>query len=300
MRHFLLLLILWASQAGAYQVFQGPPAGKTSDTAVLVTPTGSTVVTEEGLVGTIPYHDLIRLGKIPGHSPFRGFGQRPSLSTVATGDDIWTGTATTIPIPDQTTGDALTCVSTSAADASPSGANVRKIDLHYLTLAGAEAHANISLNGTTPVSTGLTGVRHIQYIHSEETSGYGVAAAGVITCYRTGDAARVYAQIPIGANVSLNSQRMVPAGKTFYMNYISVSGASGKPLSVRLRATNDFEGLLTPGIFIFNEVYFLQDSVTSLNLSIPRKFPALSIIKATVYSTQAGGDVSVSYGGWIE
>ena len=95
----------------------------------------------------------------------------------------------------------------------------------------------------------MTNVRHIQYLHSERTGSFGVTAAGDITCYRTGDAARVYAVILAGGNVSLGTQRMVPAGKTFYLKNIVVSGASGKPLSVRLRATTDFEGGTHSGYF---------------------------------------------------
>jgi len=321
MRILFLLLLAICFPANGYEIYQGPN-NKFSDTQVIVDTAGVPVSPatpfpsygyhrdftsglpvkndgHDGILHTVDYLDAIGLGKVAGHTGFRGFGQRSALSTSVTGDDIWSGVAVLIPIPNQTTGDSLTVVSTSAADTG-AGANVRKIDIHYLDVAGVEQHMVVTLNGVTPVTPGLTGVRHVQYVHAEEVGAYGATAGGTITVYRTGDAARIYAQLSPGTNVSLNSQRMVPAGKSFYMKYIVVSGASGKPLSVRLRATSDFEGILTPNIFIYSEVFFIQDSAVFMNLDVPRVFPAFSIIKATAYSPQLGGDVSISYGGFLE
>jgi hypothetical protein len=195
----------------------------------------------------------------------------------------------------------LTLVSTSANDAS-AGTNVQQVDIHGIRLGGTEAFETITMNGLTPVNSTITDWIFVQYLHTQRIPAgtIGTVAAGDISCYRTGDATRVYVVIKAGGNVSLNAQRMVPAGVTFNCEHVMATATSQKPISVRLRATCDFEGVLTPGIFIFNEVFELDGSGIYMNQSIPRKFPAGCIIKAAAYSSQAGGTAAVSYGGWLE
>jgi len=245
------------------------------------------------------YKMLIGMGLMAGHDPFRGFGYRSGLSTAVTGDDIWQGAATTQPVPNQTTGEQMVIVSSAAADSS-AGANVRKIHIHYLDSGGNEQKEIVTMNGVTPVNTAATNIRFVQHIHTYENGTFGAAAAGNISVYKVGDAATVYAYIKAGENKSLDSSRMVPNGKTFYLSYISVSGASGKPLSIRLRATSEENGTLFPGIFLFNELFSVQDSIGTIMFDIPRKFPSLAIVKGTVFSSQAGGECTINYGGWIE
>jgi len=247
----------------------------------------------------IDYRTAIGIGAIAGHSLFRGLGYRTALSTAVTGDDIWQGTATTCPIPDQSTGEQMTVKSTHANDTS-AGANVRKIHVHYIDVNGNEQTEEITMNGTTEVDTTATNIRFIQYIHTTEIGTFGGVAAGDITIHKKGFAATVYTMIKAGGNMSLNTSRMVPINKSFYMDNITISGTSSKPLSARIRATRSEEGILTPGIFLFNEIFSSQDSGIHINISIPRIFPALTIIKASVYSLQAGGEATVSYSGWLE
>lgn len=254
-----------------------------------------------GMPHVVDYLTAVGLGKVAGHSIFRGLGRRDSLSTGSAGNDIWEGVAATFVYPNQTTGEQCTLVSTSAQD-SAAGTGAQQIDVHYLDATGAQKVETVTMNGTTPVNTIATNIRFIQYIHTQRiTSGaIGNTTAGNITIYSTATPANIFNFITAGGNISLSSQRMVPAGLTFYMNYISASSTSSKPISVRLRATCDFEGTLTPGIFIYNELFELQDSSVIINLQLPRIFPALCIIKGTAYSTTAGGTASLSYGGWME
>lgn len=242
------------------------------------------------------YHNAIGQGMFSDHVPFRGFGERSALSNIATGDDIWHGTATTIPTP-SSAGEQMTLVSTSANDTS-AGTGVRTVDIHYLDASGNPAVEVKALNGVTPVNTVATNIRFVQGIHSETVGSSGVAA-GNITIYKTGFASTVYAQIDVGGNVSLSSLRMVPNGKTFYMRSLHVSAGSNKPISIRLRATSTLEDELC-SFFQFKDVFFLIDSALCVEYTIPMKFPALSIIKATAYSATAGGDASISYSGWYE
>lgn len=249
----------------------------------------------------VDYRTAIGLGKVSGHRVLRATGRRDALSAAVAGDDIWNGTATSLVYPNQTTGEQLSFVSTSANDAA-AGTNVQQIDIHGLRLGGIEAYERITLNGVTPVNSTVTDWIFAQYLHTQRipSGDIGTTAAGDIACYRTGDATRVYLVIKAGGNVSLNAQRMIPADSSFYCEYIMATATSQKPISVRIRATCDYEGVLTPGIFIFNEVFELDGSGIAMSMSIPRKFPPGCIIKATAYSSQAGGTAAVSYGGWLE
>lgn len=253
----------------------------------------------EGSLLNMDYRTAIGLGSLSGHDSFRAMGRRSALATTVGGDDLWEGTAVTMPYPDQSVGEQLTIVSTSANDAS-AGSGAQQVDLHGLRAGGVEYHETITMNGTTPVNTTVTDWIFVQYLHTQRVGALGAVSAGDISIYRTGDAARVYSAIKAGANVSLNTHRMVPAGKTLFINYIKADAVDNKPISVRLRATCDFESVLTPNIFIFNELFELQNSSAVLQLDMPRVFPSLCIIKGSAVSTSAGGTASLSYGGWME
>lgn len=261
----------------------------------LVTPSQG----HDGAPTIVLYTDAIGQGKVAGHTKFRGFGERMACSTAVTGDDIWAGTATTLPIPDQTIGEQMTLVSTSIQDDS-TGTGVRSIDIHGLDATGNPVSEVIALDGTTPVNTVRTNWRFIQAIHGESW-GIDLVAAGLVTIYRTGDATRIYNQIAAGTNASLNIARMVPAGKTAYIKNVSCSGASNKSIAIRLRITSTFEDVLIPEYaFQFKDCMFMQNSGNVKDYPCPITAPALSVIKLTAWSLQAGGDVAASFGGWYE
>lgn len=253
----------------------------------------------EGAQLTMSYETAIGLNAISGHTPFRGVGRRSSLATTAGGDDLWEGVAAEIPYPDQTNGEQLTLVSTDANDTS-AGSGAQQVDVHGIRKGGAEYFETVTMNGLTPVNTTVTDWIFVQYIHTSRVTNLGDTTAGDVRVYRTGDATRVYDVIKAGGNVSLGSHRMVPANKTLRLNYIKADAVDNKPISVRFRATCDFEGVLTPNIFIFNEVFELQNSSTAMHLPMPRMFPAGCIIKGTAISTTSGGTASLSYDGWLE
>jgi len=251
----------------------------------------------DGAVHSMSYTSAIAMGHIAGHSSFRGFGQRQTLSAVVSGDDIWEGTATTCPLPPDA-GDLMSIVSTSANDTS-AGTGVRSVDIHYLDPSGNSQSIVVATNGLTAVDTGIL-MRFVQSIHSE-TVGSNGTAVGTISIYKTGSVATVYNVIVPGGNMSLNAARMIPLGKIFYMTNLSVSGASNKAISIKLRSTSTFEDVITTGnFFLFKDVTFAQNSTREKTFRVPLKFPALSVLKATAYSSQAGGDISFNYDGWIE
>ena len=253
----------------------------------------------EGAQHVVNYLDAIGQGKVTGHMKFRGFGERTNLSTDVTGDDVWGGTASTIPIPNQITGEQMTIVSTSIQD-GVGGTGIRSLDIHYIDAAGVEQHEILLTDGTTPKNTVATNIRFIQVIHGQSW-GSGKVAAGSITIYKTGSASTVYNLIPPGINVSLNSSRMVPAGKILYIKSWSVSGASNKSIIVRLRITSTYEDeLITDYAFLIRDAMYLQNSAIVKDYPCPLAAPGLSIVKLTAWSSQAGGDVAASWGGWYE
>lgn len=249
----------------------------------------------------VDYETAIGLNQVAGHEAFRLIGRRSSLATTVGGDDIWEGAATNFVYMNQTVGEQLTLVSTHANDTG-AGAGVQQVHIHGLRAGGVEAEELIVLSGVTPVHTVITDWIFNQQIHNSRiTAGaIGTVAAGDITIYRYGDAARVYNVIKVGGNASLSTHRMVPNGKTFYMNHVKADAVDNKPVSVRLCATCDYAGNLTQGIFIFNEIFELYNSAQSVCLNIPRKFPSMCIIKGTAISSTAGGTCSLSLDGWVE
>lgn len=253
----------------------------------------------EGAQLVMDYRTAISLEAMSGHTAFRAIGRRTALAITVGGDDIWEGAAVAVPFPNQAVGEQMTLVSTSANDTS-AGSGSQQVNVHYIDAAGNEATEIVTMNGVTPVNTVATNIRFVQYMHTQRVAALGNVAAGDITIYRTGDAARIYNVIKTGGNISLNAHRMVPAGKTFHATNIKGDATDNKAVSVRLRATCDYEGVLTPNIFIFNEIFELYNSSVGITLELPRSFPAFCIIKGTAVSTSAGGTASLSYEGWLE
>src|SRR4030066_991530 len=100
----------------------------------------------DGVPASIAYELMIARGLIPGHVKLRTFGQRTGLSIVATGDDIWEGTATTIPIP-AAAGEQMTIVSTSVNDTA-AGTGIQSVDVMYLDASGNVQIEVVALSGT--------------------------------------------------------------------------------------------------------------------------------------------------------
>lgn len=262
------------------------------------TGTAGTVNGHHGMIHTVDYMDAIGLGLVTGHSHFTGKGRRDALATTAGGDDISDLVSTTIPFPNQA-GEQMTLVSDSVNDTS-AGTGARTVKVHYLNASGNYTHEIVTMNGTTPVNTVATNIRFVQQITVQTNGSFGARNAGNITIYSTTTPANIFARIVALNNISLSSARMVPAGYTFWLKTLNISSTSSKPLSVRLTATCDHAGVYTEGVFQFNEVVEMQDDVVPINFDVPRKIPALSIIKGVAVSTLAGGVVSLSYDGWIE
>lgn len=230
---------------------------------------------------------------------FEMIGERESIAVVATGADVWRGAANIIPIPDQTTGEQMTLVSTSVNDAA-AGSGIRTVYIHYLDGSKAEAVETVTLDGTTPVNTIATDITFIQEIHAASVGAGGVAA-GVVSLHQVGTPATVYTVIDIGGNKDLTFFRMVPAGWELHVSNWSSSASGNKPSFVRLRST-DHHGALydgTPPIYIFKNALTLETASDFRSRAQEERIivPTGSIIKASVWATQAGGNVACSLSG---
>lgn len=240
------------------------------------------------------FTDSISSGTI---ETLRGFGYRLSISTASAGDDVWPGTATTLPIPPDA-GEQMQLVSTSASDAA-AGTGAQTIVVHYLDASGNEKEELITMNGVTPVLTVATNIRFVQEMHVI-TAGSNLLAVGTITISAAGAPATVYTQIQPQTNQSLNTARMVPAGKLLIIEYFNASGgaaAGGKSADIRLRATSH-GALLTPRLFHFIDNFLAFNSGTAREYEkTPIFVPAFGIVKCTAYATSGGADVQASWGG---
>lgn len=251
----------------------------------------------------IPYNFNLEVakGRVSSHRCVWSLGERESVQVTNTGEDIWRGDTTTIPIPDQTTGEQMTIVSTSTSDAS-TGLGVLTVLIHYLDINWIEQTETIILDGTIEVDTIATDIKFIQDFHATTVGSNGVAA-GNITLYKKGDPSITYDMLALGGNMSLTISKMVPSGKTFYLTRWQTSSTAGKPIFVRIRST-DHHGVLYSGgspTFLFKDTASVQDSTYIKDFECPIEIPAKSIIKVSAWGTTGnpGGNISASYEGLL-
>jgi len=224
-------------------------------------------------------------------SIIRGFGERGSMATTATGEDIWPGSATSIPIP-AAAGEQMEVVSTSPQD-GVAGTGIITMHVDYIDAAGDAQMREVTMNGTTPVVLPVSDVRFVQRIHAITVGSVGTAV-GTITVYKQGSALTIYSMIAIGGNMALVPNRMVPAGKVCVVTHWHATESKNKRCAFRLRSTDE-DGILRPGVFLFKDAMYLVNSA----LSVPTAFlaPALSIIKISGWPDASGSEASASWKG---
>ena len=115
------------------------------------------------------YVTEILRGNISGLSMFSAMGERESIGTTLTGEDLWRGNQLTpaptshilIPTPADA-GEQMTIVSEDADDdGDPVGTGARTVRIHYCDDAGDAQLEDVTLNGTTPVDTVATDIRAV-------------------------------------------------------------------------------------------------------------------------------------------
>jgi hypothetical protein len=134
-----------------------------------------------------------------------------------------------------TTGFALDVVSSSTADASPSGTGARTIRIVGLDAAGAFQTAVVTLNGQTIVTT--TTIWTDVWAADVITTGTGRANAGDIYIIKTGTGGVITAGVPatvtsgmlkilVGWNTDMNGHFCVPVGSPFKYKLVDICASA--------------------------------------------------------------------------
>ena len=163
---------------------------------------------------------LIARGLVTGKSHVHIFGANPTIQT-ATPENIWAAGGLYVFPP---AAETFNIVSTSQADNGTTATGALTVLITGLDAAWLETTETLTLNGTTPVVTAsMTSIHRIEVL----TVGSGLSNAGVITA--TGNtSALVIANIAIGKNATSLGIYMVPAGKTAYMEKITLAATKVK------------------------------------------------------------------------
>lgn len=249
-------------------------------------------------VTTQTYQHEIARGRVPGAELFGGFGILVAAGAV-TKNVVWP--KGNFIFPNQTTGENVSLVSTSTQD-SLAGTGIKTIEVHYLDVNLVPQKKSLILDGTTPVTGQLSGVRFIQKLHLL-SAGSNLAAQGDITAYKEGSATTVYNVISTGDERGTSSLRMVPKGKIAFLQgatMSSISGTAAARVRISLVAT-ELEGhqYFNPEILIPFSSIGLQDGGLSTALPIPFAFKEGTTIGLRATSDKAA-TISGDWFGWLE
>ncbi len=253
---------------------------------------------------TQEFYDLIALDKIPGHSFFKVMGERESMGTTASGEDVWRGNELdpaptshlVIPTP-ATAGEQMTVISEHVQDTTL-GTGCRRVKICYIDADGYAQTENVDMDGTSGVDTVATNIQYVNDMYSVLVGSGGVSA-GHVKIYKKGTVGLVYNMIAAGGNKSVVPHRMVPVDKTLILKGWHSEEAQGKRVVLRIRST-DMNGELLPGVFCFKDTAYLNKS-TSGYIPINLPIPSLSVVKVSAWPDASGAEASVGWWGeWVD
>ena len=244
----------------------------------------------------------IRKGNVPGHSIISGMGEYESGTTTAGGEDVtrWAAFApdgpARLPTPNAA-GEQMTVVSDDDADNGATATGVLTVRIHYIDAAGSEQQEDLTLDGTTPVNTVATDIRFVNDFHALTVGANGVAE-GNLAVYMQGGSIpnNLYSMIAAGGNMSLVPHKMVPLGKTLYLMGWHAEEAQAKRAAFRIRST-DHNGVLFPGVFLFKDAAYMNQSSSGERILHATPVPALSIVKVSHWDGSVGSDGSCGWWG---
>lgn len=234
----------------------------------------------------------IQAGLVAKHAWWEMFGERETVTTVATGEDLWRGTATKIPIP-AAAGEQLSVLSAHAQD-KIDGTGVQIVRIEYLDANGVEQTEDVELEASAAVDTVAEDIMFVNDFYSIQ-GGSNNEAAAVIKLHKKSAATTIYSMIDVGGNQSLVCKKMVPAGKTLYLHDWHATSIK-QDMSIRLRST-DKHGVLIAGVYLFKDVAYMKES--ALRMCKRVKVPALSIVKVSAWGGTTGGSASASVEGYM-
>lgn len=182
----------------------------------------------------------------------------------------------------------LDIISDSLQDISTgSGASTVKVTYINSAFQLVES-ANISLNGTTLVTSVLTGVNGILWMevtsHGSNATGATPTAAGNIRLRINGGSVEVE-QITAGGNKSMSGRIMIPAKYTGYLIGWEASSVGAATQDVRLRATVNTLDRTLSSVFRFQDTIYLAAGSSHGADSGFLRFPPLCKIKISTISS---------------
>lgn len=226
--------------------------------------------------------EIQRTGKYNGKTAyvFNILGRRSGFTSTSIFNDIkeYDNGVANIPALSNST---LDIISSSANDTS-AGTGVRTVKVVYVNNSNQLVESSaITLNGTTLVTSVLTGVNAVLWMETN-TVGSGEVAAGNIRLRINGSTVEVE-QISIGGNKSMSAFFMVPTGHTAHVKCLHGT-AIGTNQDLRLRGTVNTLDRSISNVWHYQDNLFLTTGqIDDSDISM-LKFPALSKIKVSTIS----------------
>jgi hypothetical protein len=238
----------------------------------------------------------------PGARKMSAMGEFESGNVDAAGEDVcrWEDVSGPARLPTPAAvGEQMSIASDDDADNGASATGVLTMRIDYLDANGNERIEDVTLNGTTPITTTATDMRFVNDIYALTVGSNGVAE-GNISVYKTGGSigSNLYQLIAAGGNKSLVPHRMVPVGKTLFLLAWHCEEAQGKRSAFRIRST-DMNGELIPGVFCFKDVAYLNNTASGERGLHGTPIPALSIVKVSHWDDVGGAEGSCGWWGLL-
>lgn len=228
---------------------------------------------------------------------FSAIGERSSIGATIQGEDLWEGTATSIPVPPDV-GEQMTIVSSSVDDNGTGTTGILTARIEYLDGSGLQQTEDIIIDGQTEVDTVATDISFVNDFYALTVGSNGVAAGNVII-YKKGAATTIYNLIAAGGNKSLVINRKVPSNKVLYITNWTYSEALAKETSYRLRGSCTPDGNECVEGFLFKRTALAKSTAMSEVITPPIKICSGSFIKISAWAVGAGGKGSASFNGYL-
>jgi hypothetical protein len=254
------------------------------------------VLMDAGSLTVRDYLFAVTDGSLVNHSPWVVNGYNGALS--AASEDMWSvGGVYVFPAAAQ----QMEIVSSSVNDAA-AGTGVRTVNISYLDAAFGEHVITLTMNGTTPVPTGVSDIYRVNYVQAC-TVGTGGLAAGNIDIRTLTTGTHIYGRIQTGQNIEKDLIYTVPFGKKLFVTNILFSAAgnvANRPVTFTTRTTWDRIFAAARNFFLgYTEVTIVDGSI-DLMLEMPTYLPAGTDIKVSAISPDGATYASVVLRGWLE
>ncbi len=231
-------------------------------------------------------------GDVTGERYVHRMGEREAMGTGAAGEDIWRGTAVSIPKPADA-GVQMAIISGDAADAA-AGTGAREVTIEYLDASGNEQTTTVVPNGSSAVNLTPTNIRFINDCYVTDVGSNGVAV-GQLDIHLSGAVSTVYDMIAAGGNKSLVPHFMVPTGYELLLEGWHAEEAQNKRVNVRIRADCTPRGVANIGMFLFKDTCYMTKASTG-PLSLHYKIPALCTLKVSGWGDTGSSGAEVGCG----